>query len=109
MNIIRHDDLQPILRSNEWQQIAQAISDLINKQDDVTHDQATRAVLYALQVAGIADATCAGCRGQQDLVWPIAVQHSQQDYRATYICNRHGGWQIDCGHGINIVDVSGLT
>ena len=110
MNIIRHDDLQPILRSDEWRQIAHAISDLINKQDDITPEQATRAVLYALQVAGLADATCQACKRGQTFVWPVAMQADRQRHLALYMCPDHGSYEIGYGpHWINNIDVSGLT
>jgi hypothetical protein len=111
MKIVKHHDLSSILRTDEWQRIAHAISDLINKQENITNEQATRAVLYALQVAAVADSTCKGCGHlelEERLLWPVAMERVGGDHRMTYVCKEHGGYKFFAGH-LNAVDVSGLA
>jgi len=100
---ISPENVIQILRMPEWQQLASALSHLLNRLDP-DHGFDTRDIMrmltYTLRVASIADCTCKRCdeRRAMTLLWPVrsVVRRSvgAEMVEATYFCPEHGLYNV---------------
>lgn len=75
--LVRHDDLLHVWMCDAWERMVAYLSELLNEyardhDEPLTNERATRAVLFALQIAGLAD-ECDDC---ETMTWPYAVEEN---------------------------------